>query len=137
MNGPVPTIDAERDTKARRGPAAGGLAVADPRPQVDGDCVLGLRCTKCGYPTAQAAPRCPVCFGELGPARFGPGGTVFSSTVIHLPSGGRQWPFGLAYVDLDDGPRILVHADAAAVPGVGDRVRIAGTLDGDVLVERG
>ena len=71
-------------------------------------------------------------------AQFGPGGTVFASTVLRIPVPGRTPPYRLAYVDLDDGPRILAHATGAdngpLVPGA--RVRIVGrTDDGDPLVE--
>ena len=40
MSSEARTIKAERDTTARRGPAAGGLAVVDPRPQADAGRVL-------------------------------------------------------------------------------------------------
>ena len=56
----------------------------------------------------------------MGPATFGPKGTVFSSTVLRIPVPGRTPPFAMAYVDVDDGPRILAHVDGsdeALVPG--------------------
>ena len=72
---------------------------------------------------------------------FGPSGTVWSSTVVRVPVPGRTPPYGLAYVDLDNGPRVLAHvADAGTDTGTervppGTRVTIVGeTLDGDVLV---
>jgi uncharacterized OB-fold protein len=69
---------------------------------------------------------------------FGPGGTVFSATVLRVPVPGRTPPYGLAYVDVDDGPRLLAHVrghdDAALAPN--DRVVLVGTTDqGDPLVE--
>ncbi len=70
-------------SKRRPGELRGGPPVADPRPRLDGDVVLGVRCAACGYPAAPATPWCPVCNGaELTPARFGPVGRVWASTVV-------------------------------------------------------
>ena len=66
-------------------------------------------------------------------AEFGPDGTVWSATVVRIPVPGRMPPYALAYVDLDDGPRVLAHADDA-VP-IGARVRLKESTDGDVRVE--
>lgn len=117
----------------------------DPRPAVVGaDAsrgIVGRRCASCAHPLLWAPPRCPECGGEPQEAVFGPSGTVWSSTVVRVPVPGRTPPYGLAYVDLDDGPRVLAHvADAGAETGTervppGTRVTIVGeTLDGDVLV---
>lgn len=47
-------------------------AVTDPRPVLDDDAVLGVRCRRCRYPVAQnAVPWCPACYGPVAPARFG------------------------------------------------------------------
>lgn len=114
----------------------------DPRPVVivdPGDETFrlsGARCDSCGYPVAEALDRCPVCRHPCSPAMFGPGATVFAATVLRVPVPGRTPPYGLAYIDVDDGPRILAHADvtdAALVPG--SRVRLIGTTDaGDPCV---
>ncbi|WP_068268792.1 Zn-ribbon domain-containing OB-fold protein [Aldersonia kunmingensis] len=123
-----------RPTKRRAGSAVGGLPVADSRPVLDGDAVLGSRCTLCRYASAQRnLPWCPVCYGELEPARFPRTGRTWSSTVVAIPVGTRKPPFGLAYVDLDDGPRVLVHLDKPAVLELGARVQISGTDDGDLV----
>jgi len=115
----------------------------DPRPTVQRDggrfLATGARCTQCRYPTTEPLQRCPVCGGATEPASFGPGGTVFSATVLRVPTPGRTPPSGLAYVDIDDGPRILAHVrgpnDAALTPS--DRVELSGTTDeGDPEVER-
>ncbi|MGH9245449.1 MAG: Zn-ribbon domain-containing OB-fold protein [Acidimicrobiales bacterium] len=115
----------------------------DPRPVVrrDGDrfLVAGMRCTTCRFPTTERLVRCPICQGSTEPATFGPRGTVFSATVLRVPVPGRTPPYGLAYVDLDDGPRILAHVrgphDTALAPN--DRVKLSGTSDeGDPDVER-
>lgn len=88
--------------------------------------VIGKQCVACEHPTVQAAHRCPVCGGELASVAFGPTGTVWSSTVVRIPIPGRVPPFRLAYVDLDDGPRILAHApgSTAAPLVVGARVNV-------------
>src|SRR5688572_4991891 len=105
----------------------------DPRPVVVLDrarpLVQGVRCTRCRYPTTEPLGRCPVCGGPTEPDAFGPGGTVFSATVLRVPVPGRTPPYGLAYVDLDDGPRILAHVrgsnEEALAPN--DRVELTGT----------
>ena len=88
-----------------------------------------------------ASPRCPLCGGRPEAATFGPAGSVWSSTVVRVAVPGRTPPYGLAYVDLEDGPRVLAHvdpgADAAERLTPGTRVRLSGaTPDGDVLVAR-
>lgn len=68
--------------------------------------------------------------------------------MVRVPVPGRTPPYGLAYVDLDDGPRILAHvaddvADHGTVDGSpvervapGTRMRVSGSTDlGDVQVE--
>jgi uncharacterized protein len=125
-------------TRPAQGPA-GPPAVADPRPRVersqDGWMLVGGRCASCDYPLAATARRCPACRADaVEPARFGPEGAVWSATVVRVDAAGRTAPYALVYVDLDDGPRILAHADRA--PSIGARVRLAGaTVDGDPLVE--
>lgn len=71
-------------------------------------------------------------------ARFGPAGTVWAATTQHIAVPGREPPVTLAYVDLDDGPRVLAHvADSdAGPPPPGADARIVGvTRHGDPLVE--
>jgi uncharacterized OB-fold protein len=123
-------------SKRRAGEAMGGLPVADPRPRLVGDQVQGTRCAACALAIAQEAPRCPRCgSAELKPEAFGPEGTVWASTVVHLPVGRREPPFAIAYVDLDDGPRVLTHLTAPAVLPAGTEVRLVGDDAGDILAE--
>jgi uncharacterized OB-fold protein len=127
-------LGVDRPTKRRAGSAVGGLPVADSRSVLDGDAVLGSRCTACRYPSAQQGlPWCPVCYAPMEPARFARTGKVWSSTVIAIPVGTRRPPFGLAYVDLDDGPRVLVHLAEPALLDLGARLEISGTDDGDLV----
>lgn len=124
--------------ESTRGPATS--VAPDPRPRVvetDGSSLIaGSRCCACGYPNPSALERCPLCAAECAPTEFGPGATVFAATVLRVPVPGRTPPYALAYVDLDDGPRILAHVegtDTALAPG--DRVRVIGvTVEGDPLV---
>jgi hypothetical protein len=57
--------------------------------------------------------------------------------VLHVAVDGRPVPHGLAYVDLDAGPRVL--ATVAGAPDrltAGERVHLIGaTPHGDLLVE--
>lgn len=127
-----------RPTKRRNGVVAGGLAVADSRPRLVDGRVAGVRCVGCRYSSPQSGqPWCPVCYAELAPDAFGPGGVVWSSTVIGLPVGRREAPFALAYVDLDDGPRVLVHLQQPEVLPIGATVTIIGTDDGDLVASTG
>lgn len=97
--------------------------------------VLGSHCASCGHVAARQYGRCERCLATTSPRPFGPGGTVWSSTTVHLRIGDLAPPFVLAYVDIDDGPRILARVvDGVEVPA-GSAVRITGAEDGDVLVE--
>lgn len=115
----------------------------DPRPAVvacaDGWTVLGHRCRSCSHPTATtpAPATCPACGGDVDVASFGPLGRVWSSTVVRVGVPGRTPPYALAYVDLDDGPRVLAHVrDATERRPVGSAVRVVGHNDeGDLEVE--
>jgi len=65
---------------------------------------------------------------------------VFSSTVLHIPVPERPPPTCLAYVDVDDGPRILahVHLDMELPPLPGDQVVLDGRNSlGDPIVKLG
>lgn len=78
---------------------------------------------------------CPRCLGACDPRSFGPGGVVWASATVHLRVGDRTPPFTLAYVDLDDGPRILATVQPSVELLAGVRVRIIGTdVHGDILV---
>ena len=83
-------------------------------------------------------PLCPACGGSsVELATFGPGGTVWSSTVLRVRVADRKPPVVLAYVDFDEGPRALVHVDGPADEPLppGARVRLLGRDErGDPLV---
>jgi uncharacterized protein len=75
--------------------------------------------------------RCPRCRGEVEAALFGPAGTIWATTRVHVPAfAGDEVPYVLAYVDLDEGPRVLLRLtntpDGAAVA---DRVSLGPPTD--------
>ncbi len=122
-------------SKRRPGEVMGGSFVSDPRPVVQGNKVLGARCGACGYPSAPPAPWCPVCQKrEQQPADFGPLGTVWASTLVQIPVGRWTPPYAMAYIDLDEGPRVIAHLQDARIEKPGTRVRIIGGEEGDLLV---
>jgi uncharacterized OB-fold protein len=99
----------------------------DPRPVLEpgahGWRLVGGRCRACGHANPTTAPCCPRCGAPTEETRFGPAGVIWSTTTIHIAHGERTDPYTLAYVDLDDGPRVLVHLTSRPV-AVGDRVRL-------------
>jgi uncharacterized OB-fold protein len=114
----------------------------DPRPRIvsagDQWVLAGCRCTSCGYALAFQGPRCPRCHGPVESAAFGPDGTVWASTVVHLELPELTPPYGLAYVDLDKGPRILVQTAVTddRPTAIGSRVVLsAPTASGNATVE--
>lgn len=108
---------------------------ADPRPHLVDCCIEGSACTACGHVAARTHDRCERCLGSTTPKSFGPGGTVWSSTTVHLRIGGLAPPFVLAYVDIDGGPRVLARMiDAIEVPA-GGAVQFVGDDNGDLLVK--
>ncbi|GAA4901765.1 hypothetical protein EV188_109100 [Actinomycetospora succinea] len=114
---------------------------SDPRPEIrrtaQGDWVVaGRRCRACAEPVAYAWPRCPACGAEVEPADFGPLGTVWSSTVVRIAVPGHTPPYALAYVDLEDGPRVLAHVAGDEPAPIGGGARLTGVSDaGDLQVE--
>lgn len=114
----------------------------DPRPRVVGEGaavhIAGARCNSCGYRLAVDLGGCPDCGGALAAADYGPGGIVWAHTDVHVAVQDRPLPYRLAYVDLDDGPRILAHVAGGDGLAVGDRVLLSGTTDeGDPQVVLG
>ena len=113
----------------------------DPRPVITSTngtpSLEGWRCTSCRHPLLWPTPRCPECGGSVVSDRFSPSGTVWSSTVVRVPVPGRTPPYAMAYVDLDDGPRVLAHiAGPPERLAVGARVILTDQgPEGDVMVK--
>ncbi len=126
-------------------PAKSPPLPADPRPEFvkkgDRYLLLGGRCRSCGLASTYVPPICPCGqAGQVEPSEFGPAGTVFSSTVLHIPVPERPTPTCLAYVDVHDGPRILahVHLGMELPPLPGDQVFLGGKNSlGDPIVKPG
>lgn len=81
--------------------------------QVEPPRLLGSSCSACGTSAFPARSFCPACFsGEpVQPAVLSDTGTVFSYTVVRQAPGKRPTPYALAYVDLEDGVRVLAQID--------------------------
>lgn len=112
----------------RPGPPDPRVAVADKK-------VLGTVCLRCALPAVGSTLRCIDCGGELTNAAFGPRGTVWSSTTVRIPVGSIAAPYTLAFVDMHEGPRVLVHVASTEPLRPGTAVEVIGqTASGDVLV---
>ncbi|MGE0800052.1 MAG: OB-fold domain-containing protein [Lautropia sp.] len=68
-------------------------------------------------------------------AEFAATGTVWAATVIRTPVPGFEPPHALAYVDIDDGPRVLASVAGATAPVPGSRVRLATVAAETLTVE--
>jgi uncharacterized protein len=116
-----------------------GAGRPDPRPRVreEGGVVtlVAATCEECGYVVAGEVPACPNCGGATAATAAGPGGRVWAATVVRIPVPGRTPPYGLAYVDLENGPRVLAHTVGEEPLAVGQEVRLAAPgAEGDLTV---
>jgi uncharacterized OB-fold protein len=113
---------------------------ADPRPRASraGDTVTisGHRCRDCRYPMTQEVSVCMACRGEVEDATFATEGEVWASTCLRVRVPGHQPPFAVAYVVLDDGPRVLVHTPGDQPLPPGSRARVSDVSEsGDLVAE--
>ena len=89
------------------------------------------------HPSAQRGlPWCPVCYADVVDETFAPEGTAWSSAVVAIPVNDVKAPFALAYVDLDDGPRVLARLDEPTALPINTEVQIVGTRNGDLIARR-
>lgn len=109
--------------------ARSALEVARTPDQRADESIEGRRCERCRRTSALPLVRCPRCRAPMNAARFGPEGTVWSATVVHLERAGSPLPYQLAYLDLDDGARLLVGVEAEAAAAVGSRLRLCGRTE--------
>lgn len=104
------------------------VAGPDPRTRVSSAgtdlAVVGWQCTGCGLATVEPVLRCGDCGARTAPTSLDPGGTVWSWTVAGV---GPDRGVAFAYVDLDDGPRLLVRLADGTPRAVGTRVSVRGT----------
>lgn len=102
----------------------------DPRPRLSGSGIHGWRCVRCGLSDVEPALRCHDCGSARSPVVLATLGTVWSWTVPRI---GPDRGVAFAYVDLDDGPRLLARLAGGVSPAVGVRVRISETTAGGDL----
>jgi uncharacterized protein len=89
----------------------------------------GGRCPDCEVRVYPYTPSCPSCTRlSVETADLTPTGTVYSHTTVHV---GADAPYTLAYIDLDDGVRLL--AKVRGPVAIDARVRVAAS-DGDAVV---
>jgi hypothetical protein len=86
--------------------------------------VAGWRCGGCGLATVEPSLRCGECGARTAETTFGARGTVWSWTLAGV---GPDRGVAFAYVDLDDGPRLLVRLADGTPRAVGARVSVRGT----------
>jgi uncharacterized OB-fold protein len=103
--------------------------------------LLLARCTACAAVVWYPRARCPVCHaGETAWFEAAGTGTVYSATVSRRGEGAyaEAAPYVLAYVELDEGPRLLTNIVDVPVDEVriGQRVMVtfADTGTGAALV---
>lgn len=76
---------------------------------VDGAQVIaGSHCPACATRAYPASQTCPACLAAMELTELGPRGTIYSYTTVHT---GADAPYTLAYIDLEDGPRLLAKID--------------------------
>ena len=68
----------------------------------------GGRCAQCGHFAVPRPATCPACLSEdVSPGVVDGEGTVYAATVVRSGPRDRPLPYGLAYVDLDAGIRVM------------------------------
>jgi uncharacterized OB-fold protein len=68
----------------------------------------GSRCTVCGHLSCPPEAFCPAGHGRSTVETTLAGrGTVYTSTVVHVPHAEYGAPYQVAYVDLEEGPRLF------------------------------
>lgn len=75
--------------------------------------LIGSQCAGCGTRVFPSRDFCPACDSGQAPEgiTLSGHGSVFSYTVVRQAPGGRPTPYVLAYVDLDEGVRVMAQVD--------------------------
>jgi uncharacterized OB-fold protein len=78
--------------------------------------LLGMRCDHCGTKAFPAREVCSGCGRDTGlrEAELSARGRVYTFSEVHVAPKGFPVPYVLAYVDLDDGVRLLGQVDGTA-----------------------
>jgi uncharacterized OB-fold protein len=66
---------------------------------------LGRKCRACGELHWYPRPYCPFCGGDTDWVELSPGGTIYTFSVSRR----AKPPYAIAYVELEDGPRMLTN----------------------------
>jgi uncharacterized OB-fold protein len=76
--------------------------------------LIGSVCKACKTRQFPAREFCPACDSNdvEGNVPLATSGKLYSFTIIHQAPPGRETPYSLAYVDLDDGVRVMSQIDA-------------------------
>ncbi|WP_033288106.1 Zn-ribbon domain-containing OB-fold protein [Amycolatopsis jejuensis] len=90
---------------------------------------LGRRCGDCGSAIWYPRPICPFCHStNTRWEEFSGRGVVYSYSIVRRAGG--EWknvvPYVLAYVELEEGPRVMTNIVDCAVEevGIGDAVEV-------------
>ena len=90
------------------------------------------RCRRCGHVIWYPRHFCPVCgSAEVGWFQASGRGTVYSFTVVRRGQG--EWataaPYVVAYVELEEGPRLLTNIVGAEPGAVSIGARVVAVID--------
>lgn len=103
-----------------------------------GEGIVWQHCGACGHGWSFRRSFCPRCGAGTPASRQASGaGTVHAITrVMRAPSEALRphAPYHIALVDLDEGVRVMAHADDGVA--IGDRVKAAFVTFGDRIVPR-
>lgn len=96
-------------------------------------------CPECGDVTSIPRHFCVVCLAEMEWRVSSGRGSLFTYSVVRRGTGGGvtgDIPYVLAYVDLDEGPRLLTNLVLEEVrePVIGERVEVRFGTVGEVAV---
>lgn len=89
--------------------------------------LTGMACPACGLVTFPTQNICHGCGNrdDLAAAELAPEGTLYSFSEVHIAPRSFKTPFVIAYVDLDDGVRLLAQvAHPASELCIGERLRL-------------
>lgn len=92
--------------------------------------LYGSQCPACGRKYFPLKELCADCLETLEKVEVGPYGRIFSYTTVAADSPAYKAPYTLAFVDLDDGVRLLARIQDGGNQsvGVGKRVKSVRTV---------
>jgi len=85
--------------------------------------LVGSRCTECGSKFFPETLICADCTSRaMERTHLAREGTVYTKTTVALAPEGFEAPYGIAWVDLPDGPRAFGQLEDSDNVAIGDRV---------------